>query len=548
MNKIGIAISSGLVLLSQHAFADTLETIQIGRNHCAYEGSQQITPGALRLFSSDSEAQQVANRILRLQGMSLDNANFVLKVAIGNRIRNAAAVVQNEKRFLLYKQSFIQGANQRAGTDWAGISIMAHEIAHHMLGHTLVHGGSRSDDELWADRWSGFVLYRLGASRDEATAAVRTIAPAQETPTHPGRAERVDAIIHGWTNAREQERGAKSTQSAPRPFEREVPSTTTSTNKGSVTHSHNGRSHNHPLPAEGLSHQHNGAQPVQSVVRPTPAPRVPEPEMIPIRGGTFMMGSPSGEKGRDDDEKQHSVKVRDFSLAKHEVTVGEFRRFVNSTGYQTDADKNTGGNQGCRGYNGTKWGYTAGRSWKSPGFPQTDQHPVVCVSQKDALAYTAWLGKETGKRYSLPTEAQWEFAARAGINTSRFWGDNPDQACRSANVADASIKNIPGYTGWMRHNCNDQKAYTSEVGRYHANNWGLKDMLGNVWEWTCSAYDKDYTDGAEQKCASSGDSRSRVLRGGSWYNTPVIVRSAIRYGFTATHRLIYTGFRLSRTP
>ena len=117
-------------MLSLPVFAEKLQTIQLGNNHCAYESSHRITPGTLRLFSSDNEAKQVANRILRLQGMSLDNANFVLKAAIGNRIQNAAAVVQNQRRYLLYKQSFIQDANRRVGTNWEGISIMAHELAH----------------------------------------------------------------------------------------------------------------------------------------------------------------------------------------------------------------------------------------------------------------------------------------------------------------------------------------------------------------------------------------------------------------------------------
>lgn len=506
LKKIGVTIISGLVLLSLPVFAeDTLQTIQLGNDHCAYESSYLITPGPLRLFSSDSEAEQVANRILRLQGMSLDNANFVLKAALGNRIRNAAAVVQNHRRYLLYKQSFIQDANRRAGTHWAGVSIMAHEIAHHMYGHTLLLGGSRPEDELYADRWSGFVLYQLGASRDEATAAVRTIAPAQETPTHPGRAERIDAIIYGWTNARELERRGRITNTpTPNDFVRETPT-----------------------------------------AAPTPIPpRVPEPEMVSIRGGTFMMGSPAGETGRNSDEKQHSVTVRNFSIAKHEVTVGEFRRFVNSSGYKTDAEKNADGKQGCYAYNGTKWDYTAGRSWKSPGFTQTDRHPAVCISQRDALAYVAWLGKATGKRYGLPTEAQWEYAARAGTSTARYWGNDSDQACRSANVADESMKRISGYTGWTLHNCNDQTSYTAEVGRYNANSWGLKDMLGNVWEWTCSAYDKDYG-GAENKCASSGN---RVLRGGSWLISPDGVRSASRLRSTASYRVNRIGFRLSRTP
>ena len=524
MNKIGIAISSGFVLLSQHVFADTLETIQIGRNHCAYEGSQQITPGALRLFSSDSEAQQVANRILRLQGMSLDNANFVLKAAIGNRIRNAAAVVQNQKRYLLYKQSFIQDANRRAGTGWAGISIMAHEIAHHMHGHTLILGGSRPEDELYADRWSGFVLYKLGASRDEATAAVKTIAPERETPTHPGRAERIDAIIHGWTTARELERGGRSSGTpAPRPFVREAVTTTPSSS--GVNHSHNGRSHSHPLPAEGLNHQHNGVQSAKPVARPAPAPIAPqvqykEPEMISIRGGTFMMGSPAREKRRNHNEKQHSVAVANFSIGKYEVSNEEYSRCVTDGACEPPAWQEKGSNYNIQ----------TGGSKHYLGFNGANQ-PVVGVSWNDAVDYASWLSKKTGKKYSLPTEAQWEYAARAGSANAYPWG-------KSIGSGRANCKDCGSTSG---------KKTTTPVKSYSPNAWGLHNTVGNVWEWVCSVYDSAY-DGGEQQCTSTSDAYNRVLRGGAWSVGSDLSRSAYRGYKRHSFTFNDIGFRLSRNP
>ncbi|MBU0499294.1 MAG: SUMF1/EgtB/PvdO family nonheme iron enzyme [Gammaproteobacteria bacterium] len=270
-------------------------------------------------------------------------------------------------------------------------------------------------------------------------------------------------------------------------------------------------------------------------------------EFIKIEGGSFQMGSPSGEEGRDKDEKQHRVSVGDFWLAKHEVTVGQFRRFVNATSYRTDAERNAGGNEGCFSEKAQgDFGYVAGRSWKDPGFRQGDNHPVACVSWNDATAYAEWLGKETGKNYRLPTEAEWEYAARAGTDTARFWGDSPDRACRYANVHDQTSRRVnKGFT-WTHHDCDDSQAATAPVGSFETNPWGLNDMLGNVWEWTCSAYDRDYG-GGEKQCSGKNDaSVAPVLRGGSWDDGPWSVRSARRIRDVTALRYDITGFRLAR--
>ena len=320
-----------------------------------------------------------------------------------------------------------------------------------------------------------------------------------------------------------------------------------------VTHSHNGRSHSHPLPAAGVNHQHSGAPqaaarpavttPAVAVSRPATPTRDPrEPEMVFIKGGTFSMGSPANEAGRDDDERQHSVSVGNFYLGKTEVTVGEFKRFVKATNHRVNAD-----GKGCRAWDqaNKKWDWDASRSWQSAGFSQNDQHPVVCVSQTDALAYANWLSRVTGKSYGLPTEAQWEYAARSGTQTARYWGNSAGQACQYGNVRDQRADRQ--YPGFSIHQCNDQYVHTAPVGRYRGNRSGLQDMLGNISEWTCSAYVKGY-DGSEQRCASTNDTRGRVLRGGSWFTSPGLVRSAYRFRDSASFRNGLVGFRLSRTP
>ena len=258
----------------------------------------------------------------------------------------------------------------------------------------------------------------------------------------------------------------------------------------------------------------------------------PEPDMIAIKGACFQMGQTESEKQwllqQTDqatynkyyaEESRHKVCVEDFDLGKFEVTVGEFRQFTQATDYKTEAEKNL--NKGCHGVKDSKWQWVAGRNWKNTGFSQGDQHPVVCVSWNDATAYTQWLTKQTKRSYRLPTEAEWEIAARAGTKTLRYWGDDNDnkKACDYANVADQASKDK--YNWSFTFSCNDSYTETAPVGMFTANQWGLKDMLGNVWEWTCSAYAKNY-DGSENKCTNKNDSRSRVLRGGSWNDRPVV--------------------------
>jgi len=271
------------------------------------------------------------------------------------------------------------------------------------------------------------------------------------------------------------------------------------------------------------------------------------PKMVVIPAGDFWMGSPDHEPGRDDDERRHRVKIeRLFALGQTEVTVGEFKRFVEATGYRTDAERDVGA-KGCRAWSAKdgKWDWRAGLSWRDAGYPQSDAHPVVCVSWNDAQRYVAWLSERTGQAYRLPSEAEWEYAARAGTTSARYWGDDPEQACRYANGADQT-EGPDGLTWTEKHECKDGYWYSAPVGSFRPNDWKLYDVLGNVWEWTCSAYAKDY-DGSEAKCANKGTTGYLVLRGGAWGDSPAWVRSASRYRGHPTNRDDDLGFRLARS-
>ncbi len=264
------------------------------------------------------------------------------------------------------------------------------------------------------------------------------------------------------------------------------------------------------------------------------------PEMVIIPAGNFDMGSPDSEGGRNDDEGPlHRVNVAAFAMGKTEITRGQFAAFVKITGY------NTGDN--CWTLEDRKYLERVGRNWRVPGFKQDDKHPVVCINWNDANAYAEWMSHKTGKQYRLPSEAEWEYAARGNTVSARYWGDNPDQACEYANATDKTAQaQIIGATFWLVHNCTDGFAYTAPVGRFKANAFGLKDMLGNVSEWTVDNYHDSYKGAPVDGSAWPGDSDRHVLRGGSWNNDPQNVRAAIRNRNKSALRFNSFGFRLAR--
>lgn len=252
------------------------------------------------------------------------------------------------------------------------------------------------------------------------------------------------------------------------------------------------------------------------------------PDMVAVPGGRFAMGSPAQERGRFDSEgPRHWVTVPAFAIGRTDVTVQEFAAFAKATLYEGGA---------CD--------WPGGISWQSPGFIPLD--PVVCVSWKDAKAYITWLNRrvrglapaapDPDGPYRLPTEAEWEYAARGGTQTARWWGDD---------------------IGTGNANCNGcgspwDNRQLSPVASFAPNPFGLYDMLGNVWQWTEDCWNENYTGApADGSAWQSGDCGKRVLRGGSWSNLPKFLRSAARNRDGVDNRSFdfasYAGFRVVRS-
>src|SRR5262245_47284598 len=236
------------------------------------------------------------------------------------------------------------------------------------------------------------------------------------------------------------------------------------------------------------------------------------PEMVVVPPGSFMMGSPAGEPGRLVAEgPQRLVSIaRPFAVGKFEVTRGEFASFAMQNDHSID-DK-------CHTVEGKGWLERSGRSFRNPGFAQDDRHPVVCVSWEDASAFVAWLSKTTGKTYRLLTEAEWEYAARAGSSTRYHFGNSERELCTYGNVADETANPALKYDDWMIASCRDGHVNTAPVGSYRPNAFGLFDMHGNVWELVqdCPGkYIDAPTDGSARQ-AGYCNSYNRIRRGGSW--------------------------------
>jgi len=254
----------------------------------------------------------------------------------------------------------------------------------------------------------------------------------------------------------------------------------------------------------------------------------------------FLMGSPATEKNRGTDETQHKVILtQGFYLGIHEVTVGQFRQFVTAENFRTEAERD--GKGGAK-WTGTEWKYDPATTWRNPGFTQTDQHPVVVVSWNDAVAYCAWLSRQDGMTYRLPTEAEWEYACRAGSTSMYQHGNDPEGLAHVGNVADASAKRQFNWTGTIA--ADDGYVYTAPVGRYRANTWGLHDLHGNVVEWCSDSYG-DYPAGTvTNPTGPSQGALSRVYRGGTWDNSPWYCRSANRDKDSPEIRDYDLGFRV----
>ncbi|MDT7836954.1 formylglycine-generating enzyme family protein [Aquabacterium sp. OR-4] len=279
------------------------------------------------------------------------------------------------------------------------------------------------------------------------------------------------------------------------------------------------------------------------------------PALMAVEPGRLRMGSPDDEAGRAADGHEGPVRelhiARRFALGREEVSVGQFRRFVADTGHVTSAERDPAG-PSCLGWlaQDHRLAPRPGLQWRDPGYAQGEHHPVVCVSWHDAQAYLRWLSQRSGQAYRLASEAEWEYAARAGSHRSRPWGDDPAQACLYANVADQTAA-ADGYTWRERHACQDGHFVAAPVGSFRPNAFGLHDMLGNVWEWVQDCYDPAAYARADAALDGRADETpgcaARGLRGGAWISGPDRTRPAYRGGYGPDTRTNVFGFRVARS-
>ncbi len=245
-----------------------------------------------------------------------------------------------------------------------------------------------------------------------------------------------------------------------------------------------------------------------------------EPEMVYVEGGSFIMGSNNGEA---DENPPHRVTVSSFYIGKYEIKVSEFKKFVDDTGYKTDAEKG----DGSLIWDGSNWSKKTGVNWRCDVAgntrPQSEyNHPVIHVSWNDAVAYCEWLSRKTGKTYRLPTEAEWEYAARGGNKSKGYKYSGSDDVEAVA---------------WYWDNANKK---TQPVGTKQPNELGIYDMSGNVWEW-CEDWFKGYPGSSG---VSDYTNSYRVLRGGGWINDATDCRSANRGSDSPGGRDSLIGFRV----
>ncbi len=270
------------------------------------------------------------------------------------------------------------------------------------------------------------------------------------------------------------------------------------------------------------------------------------PEMIVVPAGSFVMGTPGatpavGVPAAEADAIGIDL-PRTFAFGRFEVTRGQFARFIADSGHEPQP--------GCRNWDPAllRFSQDARRGWQNPATPAIalDAHPVTCVSYTDAQAYVQWLARETGKRYRLPSEAEWEDAARAGSRTLRPWGDAAEAGCDHANTYDlAADSNLR--LGWPHAGCRDGYSDLAPVGQFSANAFGLHDVIGNVREWVQDCATGSFAGRPRDARAWEwlGGCRNRVQRGGSWLAPPAESRSGYRSAAPASLHADDVGFRVA---
>lgn len=272
------------------------------------------------------------------------------------------------------------------------------------------------------------------------------------------------------------------------------------------------------------------------------------PPLVVVPAGSFSMGIRADEAGSGavspsivaSEAPAHGVTFqKPFALQQTEVTRRQFEAFVKDSGYQA---------AGCTVFNGKDWVFDLGKSWRDPGFYQDQDHPVVCISRADAQAYVDWLSEKAGVVYRLPSESEWEYAARAGVTGAYAWGSDQTAACTHANVAGSTfMSRYKGRPTSMIFACDARHAETSPVAQYKINAFGLHDMYGNVRELTADCWNNGYRGVSQDGAARmTGECGAAVSRGGGWFDPPVNLRTTRRLRADAAERRADQGFRVAR--
>lgn len=275
------------------------------------------------------------------------------------------------------------------------------------------------------------------------------------------------------------------------------------------------------------------------------------PVMVEVPAGEFSMGTaPGGYEAVEPTGEQPAVKLvvpEPFLIGEAEITQRQFEAFVRHSGHETTGS--------CRTWAEGRWTTATSADWRSKpaGAERGADYPVTCVSWRDASAYARWLSETTGKAYSLPSEAEWEYAARGGVAAPRWWGWNSfegvsiSDACEHANVFDVDARPVYPFP-WPHARCRDGYAQVAPIKSFDANAYGLFDAIGNVWEWTADCYTASYANRPRDARAWkwSGGCEARPIRGGAWSSRPLQSRATNRAHRAADYRAADLGFRVTR--
>lgn len=255
--------------------------------------------------------------------------------------------------------------------------------------------------------------------------------------------------------------------------------------------------------------------------------------LVRVPAGEFVMGDQTG-RGQKDERPTRLLKVPALWVMQTEVTVGMFQEYTNDTGAEFS--------DGCGIYKG-RWINEPTLRWDSPGFEQDAAHPVTCVSWADTQGFIRWINTKTEQRFRLPSEAEWEYFAKAGSGSDYFFGSDRSLLCQYANGADQRA--LQDYPSFSVNECDDGFVRTAPVGSFKPNPWGLFDVTGNVWEWVEDCWQPDYDPNLEdaRPVIAEGCDR-RAYRGGAYGDIPGFLRISLRNRGGANERRDDIGFRL----